>query len=512
MNTGAFQKVWSSQMSMNPQGGRTEGNAAVPEQDPSVRSGTVKESAVKAEGASKSGDTQAAEDRGSVQENVEQTSGDVQETAEDTQETAEDIRIVGKAQDGENAGQTPDAVESAGNAEGVKTAADEAQGAAQEPEELAQAMEVLGTAALGMIQQAADAFGISVEEVHSAMEELGMEPLDMLNADALGRLVLKLGGAEDSYALITDETLYDNYRLLMGQLDNVLQESAQDLEMPQEEMAGLLEKLSEPQAEVPVEETAVPAQSVERELPEDRTERTPLEAEPQTVSTAEGTVQGGKNAQDAQDAEEQQTESQPRGHSERGSEAGQTVDKAGRSQQFHLFGQDFRTGFQPDTAQTEQIPQGSTWSADTRSIMNQIMDFMKLQLNADTTSLEMQLHPASLGTLQVQIDSKGGLMTAHFITQNESVKAALESQIVQLQDSFEQQGIKVEAIEVTVQTHEFEQNLEQGRERGSQEPGKKSRTRKISLNDSSAAEEREEEDALAADLMAARGGTVDYTV
>ena len=125
----------------------------------------------------------------------------------------------------------------------------------------------------------------------------------------------------------------------------------------------------------------------------------------------------------------------------------------------------------------------------------------------------MQLHPASRGTVQVQIASRGGAVTANFITQNEAVKAALESQMVQLIERFDEQGVKVEAIEVTVQTHEFERNLEQGRGRGQQneEPAKKGRIRRINLNDAVSMENMEEEDALAADMMAANGNTVDYT-
>ena len=138
---------------------------------------------------------------------------------------------------------------------------------------------------------------------------------------------------------------------------------------------------------------------------------------------------------------------------------------------------------------------------------------MKVQLTGEVTSLEMQLHPASLGTLQVQIASKAGVMTANFITQNETVKAALESQMVQLKEQFEEQGVKVEAIEVTVQTHEFERNLdEQGRGRNQQEPERKGRTRRIHLGEGTGADTLEGEDALAADMLAAGGSTVDYTV
>ena len=143
-------------------------------------------------------------------------------------------------------------------------------------------------------------------------------------------------------------------------------------------------------------------------------------------------------------------------------------------------------------------------------IMDQIMDYMKFTLNADTTSLEMQLHPASLGTLQIQIASKGGVVTANFIAQNEAVKAALESQMVQLREQFEEQGVKVEAIEVTVQTHEFEQNLEQGRGRNHQETEKKGRGRRISLGGAFNLEDQEES-LTEPDMMVTGSSTVSYT-
>ena len=154
---------------------------------------------------------------------------------------------------------------------------------------------------------------------------------------------------------------------------------------------------------------------------------------------------------------------------------------------------------------------------NTQDIMRQIMDYMRVQIRPDQTSMEMQLHPASLGTLQIQVEAKGGVLTANFITQNEAVKAALESQMVQLQENFEQQGIKVEAIEVTVATHQFEQNLDQqgreGEQSGEMQEGRRPRVRRLNLSgmDGIMPEDLEEEDRIAAEMMAVNGGTVDYT-
>jgi flagellar hook-length control protein FliK len=94
----------------------------------------------------------------------------------------------------------------------------------------------------------------------------------------------------------------------------------------------------------------------------------------------------------------------------------------------------------------------------TQNIYDQIADYMKIQLKPETTSLEIQLHPANLGTVNVHLTEKQGMLTAEFTTQNEAVKAAVESQIVQLKNQFEEQGIKVEAVEVSVAEQKYSQN------------------------------------------------------
>ena len=141
------------------------------------------------------------------------------------------------------------------------------------------------------------------------------------------------------------------------------------------------------------------------------------------------------------------------------------------------------------------------------------MDYMQIQLNADTTELNMQLHPESLGTLQIRISAKEGIMTAQFTTASESVKSVLEGQMIQLQQQFDQQNIKVEAIEVTVQSHAFESALEKGNEQQSEgEETKRNRTRRIDLNLLDGSEEVETEDRILAEMMEVNGNSVDYLV
>lgn len=385
----------------------------------------------------------------------------------------------------------------------------ESQVAEEEPvqelsgEELEKAAEVLGTAALELMQEIADAFGITMEELQTAMDGMGMEQMDVLDASKLSSLLLQLGGAEDLSALITDGELYDNYRMLMAQLDNVLEESAQTLGTSTEEVISLLQdgfgQNAAPGEDVNLTGQLAGTVDVQRQDTV-ATEETAASEEPvMNAGMSQNTVQ---ETEEAQNQKESQSGGEQR-HSERNTE---------REPQVNLFLQNLRAEqFQPGLGQAQNVTGASPWSETTQDIMNQILDYMKLQLNADTTNLEMQLHPASLGTLQIQLASKAGVVTANFVAQNEAVKAALEVQMVQLKEQFEEQGIKVESIQVTVQTHEFERNLdEQGRGRN-QQPEKKSRARRINLNGSLSAENPETEEMMPSDRIAVGSSTVEYT-
>lgn len=366
------------------------------------------------------------------------------------------------------------------------------------PEEMEQAMEVLQTAAAELVRQTAELLGIPVEELQSLMEGMGMTELDVLDPAKLSALFLQAGGVEDSYALVTDEGLYEDYRTLMKQLETALQECGRQLDRDPVQLPVLLTKLQEtpvvqneaavtPGTPAPVVEVSQEKPSVENELP----------AYGVTGVQDNPGVDAGKDAA-ASSREHGQKEKEPDNSEQQGG---------------NVFLQNLRTEeFRPEVQQPTEAASFSE-TESTENIMRQIMDHMRVQLKEDTSSLEMQLHPASLGTVQVQIASRGGAVTANFITQNEAVKAALESQMVQLIERFDEQGVKVEAIEVTVQTHGFERNLEQegGRGQQNEEPARKGRIRRINLNDTVSMENMEEEDALAADMMAANGNTVDYT-
>lgn len=366
---------------------------------------------------------------------------------------------------------------------------------------LEKVQEVVGTVVQNLIQQITDTFSVSEEELQATMEDLGMTEVDLTDPGKLNELLMAVSGAQDSFALLTDENLYNDVKGIMDLQKELTGQAQEELQLSPEKWQEAVTQITQ----ITQETVAEPVITVETEknkdiAPADTGREPAVSTEtvgPQeTESTTELPVQ---NTQEAKTGDSNKKEEHTTG-----------------GQHENLLLQNLKEdGFLTKLQQTAQAEDAGA-TTDTQDIMRQIMDYMKISVKADGSDLEMQLHPQSLGTLHIQMASKNGVVTANFITENETVKAALESQMVQLKESFAEQGVKVEAIEVTVQTHQFEQNLEQGRGRGSNPENEagvgRKRTRRINLNAALAEDEPQtEEDRITADMMSANGNTVDFT-
>lgn len=372
------------------------------------------------------------------------------------------------------------------NASDKKTA--EAKDDSLDTQDLEKVQEVVSMVVQNLMQQITDTFSVSEEELQDVMDNLGMTENDLMDPAKLNELLMTISGAQDSFTLLTDENLYSNVKGIMDLQRELTAQAQEELHLTPEQWQNAIPQITqEPVITVDVDDTANTLEDSAN------TAEAVLTQEPEHA--ADATVQNPQEEKTGNSGEKQE-------HATNGQHGNLLLQ--------NLKEDNFLTQLQ-QTAQTED-----TRTADTQDIMRQIMDYMKVSVKTDSSELEMQLHPQSLGTLHIQMASRNGVVTANFITQNETVKAALESQMVQLKESFAEQGVKVEAIEVTVQTHQFEQNLEQGRGHNNNQDteagvGRK-RTRRINLNAAFTEEEPQtEEDRIAADMMSANGNTVDFT-
>lgn len=365
-----------------------------------------------------------------------------------------------------------------------------------------------------LVKEVAEELGVSEEEVLAAMEMLGLTMVDLLNADCMTQLVLAVEG-EDMLALMTDEGLYYSLQNLLTMVSEAVDQIGEKMDLSPEELEAILEQAKTQEMEE--DPVAVADSGKKPQMPEGQEDYTvTVERNGETVkvsvevdgsSQTESTEVTGLKPEAVQ---EEAAADSGKGDSSK-KEGSSQRENAQETTHGNMLLESLlnRGGAVKSEAVFENAMAQNT--ADTQNIMNQIMDYMRVQVKADMTQMELQLNPASLGTVNINITSKAGVITAQFLTQNETVKAAIESQIVQLKNSFEEQGLKVEAVEVTVASHSFERNLNgDGNGQQQTQDGKKRGNRRVNLNGPAMEEEpaaEEEEPAM----MGMEGSTVSFT-
>ena len=395
-----------------------------------------------------------------------------------------------------------------------------------------------------LVNEVARELDVTPEEVEAVMAVLGLMPVDLFDVSNLKQLMLTIVGSEDELTLVTDEALYDNMQNLFTAAKETLESLQEELGLSDEEMGALIEQItaqSEETEAVEEEVQKMPEMTVAQEVSEVPASETEPARQEQTqvqTQTPETNLEGLKDytvsvQRDGETGQVKVTVDDASGEKsvqEKVTDVPrEEVPMVHKTQERNDSAEDGREGNASGNAnaflehpgkpeQTVETPAPVSTgyqSAETQDIMNQIMDHMRINLKADMQEMQLQLHPASLGTLNVQVAAKDGMITAQFTTQNEAVRAVIETQLIQLKQQFEEQGIKVDAVEVTVANHEYGQQFSQENEAAREQEGKSAKgTRRINLDEideETDLEQMEESERIAVEMMQANGSTIDFT-
>ena len=335
-----------------------------------------------------------------------------------------------------------------------------------------------------MLSDTAEELSVTEEELLSVLQSLSLTPADLLTKEGLQQVVLAVSGETDFANFLTDETMFTTLQNLNGELQTTLSDLADELGISQDEVQDFLTALADKAGDA----SALQAEVLSAEE---------FSAEEFSTEETEDAVTDVKKGKETGKQTEKETS---------GEEKSFTGDKA-----FDNFAQSFKTGQTQNTqAAAEVTPH---FDVETENIIRQITDYMRGNVTDGVSEMDMQLHPASLGSVHIHLEAKEGVLTAQFTAQNESVKAALESQMIQLKDSFEEQGLTVESIEVMVSSQKFNQSYEEA-ESHANDTGSRSgrqRTRRTGLHVSMEDEELSDEEILAKEVLKGQGSTVEFT-
>lgn len=376
--------------------------------------------------------------------------------------------------------------------------------------------------------------GVTDEQIEAAMETLGLTFIDLMDPAKLAGLAVELTESSE----VSDLLCSDAFLTVMQEAGALGKELLEELGVTLEELTALVEAQKVPENPETEEKTFDEVLSAETEAVAVEPEHREVPEETGTVKAAvSGTeTEAGRETQktgERSEAEEPaEVKEQVTPVKEKAPEQGESGEKGSAPEQEKQNpirmadhsrpaerGGDVVVG--QHVGEVFSVPHAEAAAAmpeqvDVADIIRQIAEFTRVNAGNDATTLQMQLNPEHLGKLYLELTAREGNISARIMAQNETVKEALEAQIVELRQNMDDAGVKVDAIEVTIASHEFERNLEQNArqdERRAREQEKSAkRTRRIRLDDlEGLSGVMSEEESLVAQMMADQGNSVDFT-
>ena len=290
---------------------------------------------------------------------------------------------------------------------------------------------------------------VSDEDIAKAMEVLGITDNDLLSVVKVTELVSALTGA-DSITLITDDDM-------SGKLTSVLDA----VNTAQEDIADMLNTDVDDAVLVVRTDAVVKKDTDETVVKNTDSSITDNQSVSETESlsdvlAAKVTAQGSSKHEESTGEQNHNTQSY-----------GGVADSIIQSMK-----DSFADIVTEDTSRVSEA-----------DIVNQVIDQIKLSSGRELTSIEVMLNPERLGSVHVTVTAKNGILSAQIAAQNEQVKTALENQVTALKENFQNQGIKVDAVEITVMTHQFEAGQNFGQNESERKQSEQKINKKLNLSD-----------------------------
>jgi len=306
------------------------------------------------------------------------------------------------------------------------------------------AMEALSS----LLQRFAEILEITVDKLEGSYEQLDFSFEDMIDVQKLPQLMLNLGKCEDISQVLCDDIpsqiytdlkdalsdMFESLQMTAKELTNLVTEDmflnkAAELDILPKGFLKLITGSEENTQEVPTpeaEEQKVPTFEVTRE-----------------TETDNDTFTGSQNNESTDLTSDIKTSRDTGSDKTRKTSAGDGFEE-------------FIKGLENavKVTDTKEIPMVNG-QPDVREIVMRVVDAIKVNLSPDKTSIELSLSPQSLGKISLFITSKDGTLTARIATENEVTKQAIESQLEVLKETIAQQGVRVEAIEVSISGFTF---------------------------------------------------------
>ena len=370
-----------------------------------------------------------------------------------------------------------------------------------------------------IVEKVTDDLDISEDELNNAMQLLGLTAMDLLNPANLSALYCEVtGNASDPQALV----LNADFTALFNDVSQVASENDAQLDLLSQLTASddgeildadIVSSADTPEKTVDssYDDTAASGQNINDTADEavkvydggtqDSSYQNPDEGT-SSGETGNG-ITSDEKTQSKSLADSSFDDSGERVlHHDDGTHSDNSMLHASVSEQLNTD-----TSFEMSQSQ-------SRLRVDTTNIIRQIVDSMSISNTTEESAINLQLTPESLGRMYINVSQKNSEISARIAVSNEAVKEALQTQMVNLKEALNNSGIRVNEVEITVASHEFERNLEQGAANDSRQQESTNSYNGSNSSDSGIDSDMMQdrvEERLVTQIMRDNGNSVDFT-
>ena len=369
-----------------------------------------------------------------------------------------------------------------------------------------------------IVEKVTDDLDISEDELNNAMQLLGLTAMDLLNPANLSALYCEVtGNASDPQALV----LNADFTALFNDVSQVASENDAQLDLLSQLTASddgeILDAdivSTEKTVDSSYDDTAASGQNINDTADEAVKVYDGGTQDSSYQNPDEGTSSGetGNGITSDENTEKTQSKSQVDSsfddsgervlHHDDGTHSDNSMLHASVSEQLNTD-----TSFEMSQSQ-------SRLRVDTTNIIRQIVDSMSISNTTEESAINLQLTPESLGRMYINVSQKNSEISARIAVSNEAVKEALQTQMVNLKEALNNSGIRVNEVEITVASHEFERNLEQGAANDSRQQESTNSYNGSNSSDSGIDSDMMQdrvEERLVTQIMRDNGNSVDFT-
>ncbi len=336
-------------------------------------------------------------------------------------------------------------------------------------------------------------FGITGEELTQTMEEIGISDENLLDISGITKLVMNLDGIENQADILTNPDFAADVKEILAKLDDIKSDVFSKITEEQEMQPEEIIQTADTKGETVTGNSAL--EETSETVQESETDKEDVYVSTETTDELSEAV---KENQTTTGNSESESDGLLK-HDDSAKES-READKIDGIQ--NVQPQDFAAKLTEDLSAKVGEKQAT-------EIVRQVVEQIQMQSKPGMTSMEMQLYPEHLGKVLIQVVSREGSITAQITAESEAAKNALETQITLLKENLNNQGLKIENVEVTIASHAFEQNM-QGDGHEEQNAGHGSRGRRAArLLDEGLQQGMPDETDSA--IMEFRGNTVSYS-